>query len=65
MISFSIRLVSPLLLYTFFLAANPFGANAETAEEKGLAIVVEADRRDNGFGDYTADIRITCQCFDF
>jgi outer membrane lipoprotein-sorting protein len=59
MISFSIRLVSPLLLYTFFLAANPFGANAETAEEKGLAIVVEADRRDNGFGDYTADMTMT------
>lgn len=28
---------------------------AETAEEKGLAIAREADRRDTGFGDYTAD----------
>jgi len=30
-------------------------ARAETPEEKGLAIAREADRRDTGFGDYTAD----------
>ncbi|MEM7743399.1 MAG: outer membrane lipoprotein-sorting protein [Pseudomonadota bacterium] len=30
-------------------------ARAETPEEKGLAIAVEADRRDLGFGDFTAD----------
>lgn len=29
---------------------------AETAEEKGLAIAIEADKRDNGFGDSTADM---------
>ncbi len=31
-------------------------ASCETAEEKGLAIAVEADRRDEGFGDYTSDM---------
>ncbi|MEA3466872.1 MAG: outer membrane lipoprotein-sorting protein, partial [Thermodesulfobacteriota bacterium] len=31
-------------------------AYSETAEEKGLAIAMEADRRDEGFGDYTADM---------
>ncbi|MEM0988880.1 MAG: efflux RND transporter permease subunit [Pseudomonadota bacterium] len=30
-------------------------AKAETPEEKGLAIAIEADRRDLGFGDFTAD----------
>lgn len=30
-------------------------AHAETPEEKGLAIAQEADRRDTGFGNYTAD----------
>ena len=34
----------------------PFSLIAETAEEKGLAIAVEADRRDEGFGDSTADM---------
>jgi hypothetical protein len=31
---------------------------AETAEEQGLAIATEADRRDTGFGDYTSDVRM-------
>ncbi len=31
-------------------------AVAETPEEKGLAIAVEKDRRDNGFGDFTAEM---------
>ena len=31
-------------------------ARAETPEEKGLAIVTEADRRDTGYGDSTADM---------
>jgi len=34
----------------------PFTLVAETAEEKGLAIAVEADKRDEGFGDSTADM---------
>lgn len=34
-------------------------AFAESPEEKGLAIAVEDDRRDNGFGDYVADMVMT------
>lgn len=33
-----------------------FYSEAQTPEEKGLAIAVEADRRDQGFKDYTADL---------
>ncbi len=32
---------------------------AETPEEKGLAIAVEADKRDSGFGDFTAHMTMT------
>ena len=42
-----ILLVSSLLL-------TPVLANAESAEEKGLAIAVEADKRDTGFEDFNA-----------
>ncbi len=31
---------------------------AETAEEKGLAIALEADKRDTGFNDFTADMKM-------
>ena len=34
----------------------PFPASPQTPEEKGLAIAVEADRRDIGFADFTADL---------
>ena len=34
----------------------PFTLIAETAEEQGLAIAVEADKRDEGFGDSTANM---------
>ena len=34
----------------------PFTSIAQTAEEKGLAIAVEADKRDEGFGDSTANM---------
>ena len=34
----------------------PSSLYAETPEEKGLAIAMEADRRDAGFGDYTANM---------
>ncbi|MCI5222345.1 MAG: outer membrane lipoprotein-sorting protein [Candidatus Electrothrix sp. AR4] len=34
----------------------PCISRAESPEEKGLAIAVEADRRDQGFGDSTADM---------
>jgi outer membrane lipoprotein-sorting protein len=43
---FVLSLVALLLL--------PVVAMAETAEQKGLAIAVEADLRDNGFGDYSS-----------
>jgi outer membrane lipoprotein-sorting protein len=36
----------------------PTVATAETSEEKGLAIAQEADRRDTGFGDSTANMRM-------
>lgn len=36
------------------VAAAPWPARAETAEERGLAIAREADRRDSGYGDVTA-----------
>jgi hypothetical protein len=38
------------------LSFSAFFAQAETPEEKGLAIAVEADRRDTGFVDFTADL---------
>lgn len=34
----------------------PLNAQAETPQEKGLAIAREADRRDSGFGNYTANL---------
>ncbi len=45
---------STYLLLIFQLAA--FNVAAITDEEKGLAIAVEADKRDNGFADSTADM---------
>lgn len=42
-----------LLTASVFSSINVF---AETPEEKGLAIAVEADKRDNGFGDSTANM---------
>ncbi|HIP53480.1 MAG TPA: outer membrane lipoprotein-sorting protein [Chromatiales bacterium] len=41
------------------LSLLAFDVVAETAEEKGLAIVKEYDRRDTGFGDYRADMVMT------
>jgi outer membrane lipoprotein-sorting protein len=48
------KIILPLLL--FFLL--PLTTAAETPEEKGLAIAREADRRDSGFGDFTANMRM-------
>ncbi|MFA5633117.1 MAG: outer membrane lipoprotein-sorting protein [Porticoccaceae bacterium] len=45
-------------LAMFFCALFAVVALAETAEEKGLAIVMEADRRDAGWIDSTADMRM-------
>lgn len=44
----------PLLL--ILLIAVPNFVTAETPEEKGLAIAKEADLRDQGFGDFSADM---------
>ncbi len=40
------------------LALSVAPALAQTAEEKGLAIIQEADRRDDGYGDSTATLRM-------
>jgi len=47
-----------LIFSTVFsiLSALPLQASAESAEEKGLAIAVESDKRDTGFVDSTADM---------
>ncbi len=51
-------LLAKALIVSFVCAPLFFihPAYAETAEEKGVAIAMEADRRDEGFGDYTADM---------
>ncbi len=43
-------------LAAFSLFVLPLTPLAETAEEKGLAIAIEADKRDEGFGDSTANM---------
>jgi hypothetical protein len=43
-------------LLSILLTLGALIAHAETAEEKGLAIAKEADRRDSGFVDQTADL---------
>ena len=40
------------------LCVVPLKGHAGSVEEKGLAIAVEADRRDLGFGDFTADMNM-------
>lgn len=46
-----------LLLY-FMLAMVPLVSLAESPEEKGLAIATEADRRDSGWGDMQASLKM-------
>ena len=46
------------LLPALLLLLLPFGLQAQTPEEQGLAIAQEADRRDSGFGDYTSDVKM-------
>ena len=45
-------------LPALLLCLLPVLAAAETPEEKGLAIAMEADRRDTGFGNYTNDVKM-------
>ena len=49
------NIIKPALLITGLLL-SPLTVIAETAEEKGFAIAVEADRRDTGFVDFTASM---------
>lgn len=46
------------LITALLLCLLPQAISAETAEEQGLAIAVEADLRDSGFGDYTSDLKM-------
>jgi len=48
-----------ILILALSLCLSPLIATAETPEEKGLAIAQEADRRDTGFKDYTANMLMT------
>ena len=45
-----------LLLPLLSLGLLPAGLHAQTSQEKGLTIATEADRRDAGFEDFTADM---------
>jgi len=54
-----LRRMKPLphaLLWALFLALIALPVFAETPEEKGLAIAMEADRRNDGFGDTSATL---------
>ena len=46
------------ILPAILLCLLPVGAQAETPEEKGLAIALEADQRDSGFVDYTNNVEM-------
>ena len=48
------KLLVALMVASFF----PFFALAETPEEKGLAIAKQAEERDQGFGDFTANLQM-------
>jgi outer membrane lipoprotein-sorting protein len=48
-----VRILPAILLCLFAV-----GVQAETPEEKGLAIAVEANNRDSGFVDYTNDVQM-------
>jgi len=47
-----------LLLLTTLVPTSLFAADDATAEQRGLEIAVEADRRDNGFGDSAASLEM-------
>jgi outer membrane lipoprotein-sorting protein len=46
------------IIVYIMLAMMPLTALAESPEEKGLAIAVEADRRDSGWGDMQASLKM-------
>ena len=45
-----------IFIHVLALTLLPFLVIAQTPEEKGRAITIEADKRDTGFGDFTADL---------
>ena len=47
----------PLLAIAACLLATS-GVAAQTPEERGLQVAMEADRRDTGFGNFTASLRM-------
>ncbi|PCI36443.1 MAG: RND transporter [Elusimicrobia bacterium] len=49
------KLVDSIATGALLLVLGTSSVYAETAEEKGLAIAIEADRRDIGFSDFSAD----------
>jgi len=51
--SYPLLKITFLSSIVFFTSANIY---AETAEEKGLAIAIESDKRDTGFSDQTANM---------
>ena len=61
MIRYKILLFVFLMVFTFMPAGGrAFGETPpETPEARGLAIAVEADKRDTGFGDLTAEMEMT------
>ena len=50
-LKFTLKLILMLLL-------SPLAATAQSPEEKGLAIAQEADERDTGFSDFTANMQM-------
>ena len=52
------RLDLALELALILLLLSPLAATAQSPEHKGLAIAQEADKRDTGFGDFTADMQM-------
>jgi len=49
------RYISLAIFFISFLAL-PVGAMAEEAQDRGREIALEADRRDQGFGDFTGEL---------
>ena len=50
--------IAVVVTFIVALVAMSAAAMAQTPEEKGLAIAVEADRRDSGFHDQTAELEM-------
>ncbi len=50
------RCIAFFVLFIFASSINLTVLHAETPEEKGLSIAMEAERRNDGFGDFTAEM---------